>query len=63
MATDEIGAPLKKMGWEPAEGPRQLRRLPALLAGALGLLWEAAPRLMVLMAGLQGGSSRAAPCC
>ena len=43
----------KKMGWEPDEGPRRLRRLPALLGGALGLLWEAAPRLIVLMAVLQ----------
>jgi ATP-binding cassette, subfamily B, bacterial len=54
LASDELGqAPLKKMGWEPDEAPRQLRRLPALLGGALGLLWEAAPRLIVLVAVLQ----------
>jgi ATP-binding cassette subfamily B protein len=54
VASDELGsAPLRKQGWEPDEGPRPLRRLPALLAGALGLLWEAAPRLIVLMAVLQ----------
>jgi ATP-binding cassette subfamily B protein len=54
VASDELGsAPLRKQGWEPDEGPRPLRRLPALLARALGLLWEAAPRLIVLMAVLQ----------
>jgi ATP-binding cassette subfamily B protein len=60
VAATEIGqAPLKKMGWEPDEGPRQLRRLPALLGGALGLLWEAAPRLVILMAVLQVVSAAA----
>jgi ATP-binding cassette subfamily B protein len=60
VAPDELGqAPLKKLGWEPDEGPRRLRRLPALLGGALGLLWEAAPRLIVLMGTLQAFSAGA----
>jgi len=60
VAADELGqAPLKKTGWEPDEAPRRLGRLPALLGGALGLLWEAAPRLIVLMGALQVFSAAA----
>src|SRR5438105_6424574 len=47
------------MGWEPDESPRRLSRLPALLGGALGLLWEAAPRLIVLLGALQVFSAAA----
>ncbi|MDQ6773824.1 MAG: ABC transporter ATP-binding protein/permease [Candidatus Dormibacteraeota bacterium] len=44
---------LKQEGWEPYEGPRSLGRLLRLVGGAVGLLWEAAPRLVTAMVGLQ----------
>src|SRR5947209_2882914 len=50
----------KRMGWEPDEGPRSLRRLPGLLAGAARLLWEAAPSLVLLLAALELLSAAAA---
>jgi ATP-binding cassette subfamily B protein len=51
---DEQGhARLRPMGWEPYEGPRSLRRLPGLLAGAVRIMWEAAPGLVVVFFALQ----------
>jgi ATP-binding cassette subfamily B protein len=41
------------MGWEPYQGSRSLRRLPLLLAGAVRLMWEAAPWLVLVFFGLQ----------
>src|SRR5258708_6411444 len=41
------------MGWEPYEGPRSLRRMPGLLTGAVRLMWEAAPGLVVVFGALQ----------
>jgi ABC-type multidrug transport system fused ATPase/permease subunit len=43
----------KRMGWEPDQGPRTLRRFPGLVAGAAQLLWRAAPGLVLLLAGLE----------
>jgi ATP-binding cassette, subfamily B, bacterial len=41
------------MGWEPYEGSRSLRRMPGLLAGAVRLMWEAAPGLVLAFLVLQ----------
>jgi ATP-binding cassette subfamily B protein len=55
---DGRGEPrLKPMGWEPDQGPRSVRRLPALLVGAVRLMWEAAPWLVVAFAALQLASA------
>jgi ATP-binding cassette, subfamily B, bacterial len=48
------------MGWEPYQGPRSLRWMPGLLAGAVRLMWEAAPGLTLLFLGLQLVSAAAA---
>jgi len=52
-------ARLKNFGWDPYEGPRSPRRLLGLLAGAVRLIWEANPRLVVVFVGLQLLSSAA----
>jgi ATP-binding cassette subfamily B protein len=55
------GAPrLKRMGWESDESPRSLRRLASLVVAAIRLLWEATPRLLVLMVVLEITTAAAA---
>jgi ATP-binding cassette subfamily B protein len=59
-AEERDGARLRPMGWEPYEGPRSLRRMPGLLAGAVRIMWEAAPGLTALFLALQLVSAAAA---
>jgi ATP-binding cassette, subfamily B, bacterial len=60
VSANRRGQPrLKNFGWDPYEGPRSPRRLLRLLAGAVRLIWEAAPRLVVVFVALQLLSSAA----
>ena len=54
VSADRRGKPrLKNFGWDPYEGSRSPRRLLSLLAGAVKLIWEAAPRLVLVFVVLQ----------
>jgi hypothetical protein len=54
VSPDRRGKPrLKNFGWDPYEGSRSPRRLLSLLAGAVKLIWEAAPRLVLVFVVLQ----------
>lgn len=60
MSEDRPGQPrLKNFGWDPYEGSRSPRRLLSLLAGAVRLLWDASPRLVLVFVVLQLLSSAA----
>jgi ATP-binding cassette subfamily B protein len=54
LSAESRGKPrLKNFGWDPYEGSRSPRRLLSLLAGAVRLIWEASPRLVLVFVVLQ----------
>jgi ATP-binding cassette subfamily B protein len=57
VAMAEEQPKLRRMGFEPDDGPRSLRRLPALLADATMLVWRASPRLVLTLLALQIASA------